>query len=423
MKKWLSAALVAVFCLMSAGTQALQAGEIDVLLQKLVDKGVLSGAEAQQVKISTQEQVKKEIAQGKFSSLPSWVQNIKLKGDFRLRYQNKHSKAANDYNKDTNIGRARVRLGLEGKVNDKILVGVGIATGSGDPRSTNITFGDYNSKKSIVLDYAYAKYNALPWLTLVGGKMSLKDTLWEPTDLIWDTDITPEGAVINLNKNIGSKLSLFFNGGALIVDDDTSGDYDAPMAYLIQPGASYKINDDISLKGAVSYQSFHNVKGHTSSSYSSATNTGNTTKGTSSYVYDYQMVNPALELSIKEPFKAFGWNIESLKFFGEYVNNVDVSEGNDGFSVGFQFGNSKVEKWGDWQVKYIYAMLERDAVLDVLPDSDRYGGNTGMRSHEVSASFGLGKNTSLGLDVYRSWSIIGSKAPETLVQFDWNMKF
>jgi hypothetical protein len=68
-------------------------------------------------------------------------------------------------------------------------------------------------------------------------------------------------------------------------------------------------------------------------------------------------------------------------------------------------------------------MLGKDAVPDVLPDSDRYGGKTGIRSHEGIISFGLGKNTSLGFDVYRSWSLIGSKAPETVVQADWNMKF
>ncbi len=426
MRRLLALVLIVSFCFIGTAVRDSYAGEIDLLLQKLVEKGVLTGAEAQQVKIETQEQVKKEISQGKFSSLPAWVQNIKLKGDLRLRYQNKHSKAANDYNKDVNIGRVRMRLGLEAKVNDKITAGVGIATGSGDPRSTNITFGDYNTKKQIILDYAYAKYNALPWLTLTGGKMLLSDTLWEPTDLIWDTDITPEGAVVSLNKNVDPNLSLFLNGGALIVEDDTNGDYDGPMAYLIQPGANYKINDGMSLKGAVSFQSFHNVKGHAASSYSSASNTGITKSGSTvsgNYVYDYQMLNPALEMKISQPFKALGLNVETLKLFGEYVNNLDVSKGNTGFSLGLQFGNDKVEKWGDWQVRYVYAMLEKDAVLDVLPDSDRYGGATGMRSHEASFNFGLGKNTSIGVDAYRSWSIIGSKSPETLVQLDWNMKF
>ncbi|MFA5096869.1 MAG: putative porin, partial [Candidatus Omnitrophota bacterium] len=357
------------------------------------------------------------------ASLPFWMQNIKIKGDLRLRYQYKHDKAANGLAKDTNIGRIRMRLGLEGKINEKLMAGVGIATGSGDPRSTNITFGGYNEKKTIVLDYGYAKYTPFSWLELVGGKMLLGDTLWEPSDLIWDTDITPEGAMIKLNKGVGSNANLFFNTGVLIVDADTSSDNDAPVAYIVQPGASYKFNDRWSLKGAFSLQAFSNVKGHVSSRYSGASNSGNTTAATSSYMYDYQMVNPALELNINEPFKAFGSDVESLKLIGEYVNNLDVTKGASGFACGFKLGKKKIEKWGDWQVKYIYAMLGRDAVLDVLPDSDRYGGKTGIRSHEMELQFGLARNTFLAFDIYRSWRTFGAQAPETLVQLDWNMKF
>jgi hypothetical protein len=317
-----------------------------------------------------------------------------------------------------------VRLGLESKVNEKLLAGIGIATGSGDPRSTNISFGGYSSKKTVVLDYAYAKYAALPWLDLVGGKMLLKDVLWEPTDLIWDTDITPEGAALQFRKGLGEKADFFMNTGVLAVDTDTSSDNDAPMAYIIQPGIGYKLNDDVSLKGAFSFQAFDNVKSHTSSTYSSASNSGNSVKGTSSYMYDYSMINPALEVKIKQPFRMAGSNIETLKLFSEYVENLDVSKKASGFSAGFQFGHDKVSKWGDWQFKYIYAMLGRDAVLDVLPDSDRYGGKTAIRSHEGAFTFGLGKNTSFGIDVYRSERIgMAAKAPETLVQVDWNMKF
>ena len=423
MKKLFMAALMVSFCLLSVSIQVSGAGEIDLLLQKLVDKGVLTGAEAQQVKIETQEQVKKEIATGKSASLPAWVMNTKLKGDLRLRYQNKHEQATGNYTKDTNIGRVRMRLGIESKINEKLKAGIGIATGSGDPRSTNITFGGYNEKKTVVLDYAYAKYSPLSWLNLVGGKMLLDDALWRPTDLIWDSDITPEGAVIQFNQGLGSNATAFINAGVLIVGADTSSDNDAPMAYLIQPGINYKFNDNFSLKGAFSFQGFNNVKKHVSSSYSGASNTGNTTAGTSLYTYDYQMINPALEFKVKEPFKTIGLNVETLTLFGEYVNNLDVSKGASGFSLGFKLGHDKIEKWGDWQFKYIYAMLGKDAVLDVLPDSDRYGGKTNIRSHEGELTFGLGKNTFLGVDVYRSWRAFGAKAPETLVQFDWNMKF
>ncbi|MEK7868349.1 MAG: putative porin [Candidatus Omnitrophota bacterium] len=392
---------------------------VDALIEKLVEKGILNRNEGIKLKSEIAEDEKIVREEGLKQGLPSWVRDMKLKGDLRLRYQYLHEKAANDYAKDTHLGRVRIRLGLESKINDKLNLGIGIASGSGDPRSTNLSFGGYNTKKTLVLDYAYAKYNPVPWLNFVGGKMLLNDALWEPTDLIWDTDITPEGAVIQFNKELGSQAAVFMNVGALIVDTDTSTDADAPMAYLIQPGISYKFNDDLSLKGAFSFQSFHNVKGHVPASYSK----GNNSKTGSNYKYDYQMLNPALEFSVKEPFRAIGLNIESLKFFGEYVNNLDVSEKNTGFSAGFQFGNKKITKWGDWQFRYLYAMLGRDAVLDVLPDSDRLSGKTGMRNHEGRFIFGLGKNTFLEFDVYRSWSLVGAKAPETLAQVDWNMKF
>lgn len=247
--------------------------------------------------------------------------------------------------------------------------------------------------------------------------MLLNDVLWEPTDLIWDTDITPEGAAIGINKTLNPKTSVFLTAAPLVIQEDT-GTTSGAMAYLVQPGINYAINDNLSLKGAVTYEYFQ-TKDTAVSTYSK----GQNTRIGSSYAYNYSNINPALELSIKDPLKAVGLNVENLKFFGEYVNNLAVSNKNSGFSTGFQFGSAKIEKWGDWQVRYIYAMLGKDAVLDILPDSDRLSGKTGMRSHEGIFTFGLAKNTSLAFDVYRSWSLVGNAAPETLVQVDWNMKF
>ena len=95
---------------------------------------------------------------------------------------------------------------------------------------------------------------------------------------------------------------------------------------------------------------------------------------------------------------------------------------------GFKFGKEKIEQWADWQVRANYAVLEKDAILDILPDSDRYGGKTGMRSHEGMFDFGLGKNTWLGLDYYYGWQLPGNfntsqTKPAQVFQLDWNMKF
>jgi hypothetical protein len=415
--------LLAVGCISSA-----QAGEIDLLLQKLVEKGVITAGEAQQIGTETKEQVKKEIAKGTYSSLPAWVQNTKLKGDFRLRLQNNHPKVTGNTENERLRARLRLRLGLESKVNDKLLVAFGLATGTTDAtsydaaRSTNQSFQDSFAKKAIDLDYAYVKYAATPWATLTGGKM--KFLPWEPTDLIWDTDITPEGAAVELNKKLNDKTSVFMNTAGFVIDELSSESSD-PVMYVIQPGMNYQFTDRVALKGAFAYYDFSNIKGRILDG-SQGTNTR--TSGPTGLMYNFRPINPALEINIKQPFKGLGvsfLDIPSLSLFGEYVHNLAISESKNrtGFSTGFKFGAEKIAGWGDWDVKYIYAQLEKDAVPDILPDSDRYSGKTGVRSHEIMVNYGLGKNTSLSFDMYRSWSLLSSDAPETIVQVDWNMKF
>ena len=418
------------FIVVLFGIASSYAGEIDILLQKLVEKGVLSPGEAQEIKVETQEQVKKEIAEGKFSNLPSWVQNTKLKGDFRIRYQYDHSKKLPTTTKptDRHRGRIRLRLGLESKVNEKLLVGAGLATGSSDgssdaSRSTNVTFSDSSSKKSISLDYAFAQYSPFGWLTLIGGKF--KNPFWEPGDLIWDTDINPEGGVLKLSKKISSNTELFMNTGILIIDE--SGNYGSdPTMYAIQSGLTHKINDNISLKGAFSYYGFSGVKGKRLDG-----SAGTNSKDSSSrLIYNYKNIIPALELKIKEPFRVINLNIPHLALFGEYVRNVDssVKDANTGYMLGFKLGAEKITKWGDWQFRYNYAKYSKDAFLDILPDSDRYGGKTGVSAHEAMFDWGLSKNTWLGIDYYYGKQLkgnFGSKQskPASLIQVDWNMKF
>lgn len=437
MRKFFAGIVLMSFIILGVGISSSHASEVDALLQKLIDKGVINASEAQEIRTETNEEVAKTEKQRQedFKSLakdnmPDWVKNTKLKGDFRLRFQNLHEKNAGDISKDTTIGRIRMRLGLDSKINDKLKVGVGIATGTGDPRSTNITLGGTSggdsAKPSVYLDYAYAKYDPNPWLNLVGGKMPLNDVLWEPTDLIWDTDITPEGGVVGFDKTLDPKTSVFMKTGALVLVADTST-VSGSMAYLVQPGIDYAFNDNLSLKGAITYEYFQ-TKGSVPSTYATkGQNTrenGSTSGTTSSYAYNYSNVNPALEFTIKQPFKALGLgSADFLKFQSEYVNNFAVSKKSSGFSLGFKLGKNKIDKWGDWQFKYVYAMLGKDAVPDALPDSDRLSGRTGMRSHEGEFIFGLGKNTFFGLDIYRSWSLVGAKAPETLVQADWNLKW
>jgi hypothetical protein len=399
-------------------TRISHANEIETLLNKLVEKGVLTGPEAQQILVETREEEQKKIAQRKHDILPEWIQKTKLTGDFRLREQYEDRS-----NKDERWRtRFRLRLGLESQVADKFKVGFGIASGGSDPRSTNQTFQDTFSHKGINIDYAYGQYNPFNWLTLVGGK--IKNPLFSPDDLIWDSDINPEGGAAQFKYKACDTLGLFTNVGFFILDERNSEtppppkERQDPFMYVVQPGFEWKIQDpdlkDIAkLKASVAYYGFTHVKNNI------LDNSGKTNTGYSSGLkYDYNSFVTNALLG----FKPQGFIVPYVGVFGEFVYNPDPKKGNKGWLLGGKFGVEKVADKGQWQLTYMYRRLGRDAVLDTFPDSDFFGGATDVKGHEGIFEYGICKNVSVSLDYYNSKQLHGAES-ENLLQLDWNLKF
>lgn len=384
---------------------AVHAGEVDILVQKLVDKGILTPAEGAKILTETKQEVRRQIAQGKHDSLPEWLQNTMVKGDLRLREQFQKFDGAEDRWRT----RFRYRLGIESKVNRQVKVGFGVCSGGSDPRSTNQTFQDSFSSKGINIDYAFAQYDPFTWASFVGGKM--KNPLWNPSDLIWDSDITPEGFAILLNRKVNDQVALFCNGGFFLLDE-FSGSGDDPSMYVLQPGFDWTINEKAGLKATAAYYGFSHLDGCKLDN-SSKTNTGAATTG---LVYDYDAV------VLSAQFRLLPGIVPYAAVFGDYVHNPDPDDENNAWLAGFTFGVEKIKEFGQWRAQYSYRRVEKDAILDILPDSDFFEGFTGVRGHEAIFEYGIGKNTWLGLDYYRTEEVHGSEDAH-LLQFDWNLKF
>jgi len=431
---------IAVFvCLMIMWTfsmSSVQAGEIDVLLDKLVEKGVLTPLESQIIKDETKQSVAEEIAEGKHPTLPSWIQTLKLKGDMRIRYQK-------DWNEGDAIpkhrGRVRLRLGLIGKVSD-VELGAGLATGGADPRSTNQTFNDSFSTGDLRLDYAYMQYSPKKWWLLdkidqvnfVLGKFQRKPWLWQPTDLLWDGDINPAGFSMHAEHRTPiDNTDVFANVGIWFMDErDHDNSPDGQYVKVFQSGVKHK-GDKIDAKVAGSVYHFNRVKG-ACLPWSQGTNTGITSVDDEScsgaLTYDYDSYGFEGEMGIKKLLGGLPFNIdERIALFGQFIHNIDdnLEDQENGWAFGVKFGHKKVKNPGSWQIKYIKAVLGRDAWLDTFPDSDRFGGKTGIKSHEVALTYGLMKNVFLGLDYYQSNYYGSWKAHTTdhIVQGDVLVKF
>ncbi len=409
-------AVAAAFCLFSSAGYA---QDLDILLQKLVDKGVLTYGEAQQISTETKEEVRAKIARGEHEGLPKWIQNTKLTGDLRLRYQ--YEDKTGDV--DRHRGRYRLRLGLESKVNDSMKIAAGLATGAADARSTNQSMGDGGESfqtPDIRLDYAFAEWVATPWATVKAGKIKgVKSVIFQPSDLLWDSDINPEGVSLMFSGKAGNDLGLFFNTSAWILEEQKQATSD-PYMLVVQPGVDFKISDDVGLKLAVAGYWFDNVKGESLSNGGDYDSGRYNTLENSGLKYNYDCFVPSVEVSFTDPF---GGLVPYLALFGDYVNNSDPKEENSGYLAGVRFGDAKIKDRGQWQFAYMYRRLEKDSWIDIFPDSDAYSGHTDTKGHELVFEYGLSENTSFGIDYYYIERLTANAGRRTVLQFDWKLKF
>lgn len=342
------------------------------------------------------------------SDLPSFIKNTKIKGDFRFRYEDKSETGKEDRSRE----RIRFRLNFDTKLNDKFSVGFGLATGGDDPRSTNQTLSDVFSTGDIRLNFGYFEYKPVKGLKIWGGKYKgIKKAIFRPTDLLWDSDITPEGIGFISHKKLNDNVSLIFNGGMWMLDEYKTSQ-DDPSMLVLQPGFKFKM-DKSSLTVAVAYYDFSDVKGN-SFDFSSGTNTL-TDEGV--LMYDYT----TLALSMEYKYKVSSENVDYLALFSEYASNSDADVDDTGYIFGVKLGK-KVKTIGDWELKVNYRSLEKDAWLDFLPDSDAFSGKTDSEGLEAELKVGLAKNTYLSVDYYKM-DRINSDSSQDVIQIDFNFKF
>lgn len=336
------------------------------------------------------------------SEATDWTSTIKLKGDLRLRFQHGDNDArlnagGNQVNRER--FRARYRLGIITAPLDNLEVGAGLASGGSDPRSTNQTFDNTFSTKGIQLDYAYAQYKVNDNFKLIGGKFKFKNYLWVPTDMIWDGDINPEG--VSANFNVDTALgNTFVNGGAWVLNEFSSNSHD-PYLFYGQLGQNFS-NGDVFGTFAGTYYVYSNAGQPGTFAFSAGTNTDNQ--------FD------ALNLSGVIGTKVLSGRGKA-SLIADYVVNTETNTGQDtGYAVG---GKLSVDKWS---FKYLYADLDANAVPDSFPDSDRFGGATGIKGHEVAAEYAVVKNVAVGLDYYNTESKL-TNVNEQILQLDFIVKF
>ena len=358
----------------------------DALIDKLVDKGILSSDEANDLRdeadkgFTTAYQVK--------SGMSDWVHAIKINGDFRGRIEGFYGdpqphpgSALNDDFVDRTRFRYRLRLGIVATLRENFEIGLRLGSGdidnaaglsSGiDPISTNQSLQNNASKKGIFLDQAYAKWSMLrgpEWSgVLTFGKMENPLVF---SDMVFDADYTPEGLSYQLGYTLSDKHALKLNAGAFVLDE-LGGSSNDPYFGAAQVRWDAVWSPKISTTAGVAALGIANEEQLSNTAVPNI-NRGNS-RGTRDGIAN-TLLNNYNPIVVDA---AVTWHLESfplypttfpIKLAGDYMNNPGASDNNSAYSVGVTFGKSGKKK--TWDVMYTYKYLEGDAWYEEMVDSD-----------------------------------------------------
>jgi len=299
--------------------------------------------------------------------------------------------------------------------NKYVKVGFGLATGSTDSSRTAAIVADSSfSKKMVWVNLAFLEVAPIKQLKATVGK--IKNPIWRPSksQMLWDSDIAPEGAVLKYNQKFDNGISLFATGGLFLVEERKL-DFETLLAY-VQPGISYKISG-FTVKAALTYYNFTGIKGQGALSGTVYSNSGISATG-GSYDYDYDCLNAGLEFGYKfsKKFK--------VSLSGDFIANIASGVANKlGYQIALVVGTSSVKKLGDWSIMGIYRYLGSDAWVDLFPHGGFYSGKTGVQGPLMQALVGVWNNLIFSVNYFYSMTVADPTVNKHRIQISLIAKF
>lgn len=343
------------------GANQVNAQSSDALIDKLVDKGILTAAEAQALREEA-DQGFTAAYQAK-TGMPDYVNALRFNGDFRGRYDGIY-KAGPEFT-ERHRWRYRMRFGLTVDLQDDFEVGFRLGSGDvaglssggsngADPISQNQTLTGNAAKKGVFIDLAYASWNPLR-----GPDWSARTTIGKMenpfafSDMLFDRDYTPEGAAQTVGYRLNEFHSLSATGAGFALNE-ISGSSSDPYFLGAQVRWNAGWHADWKSTLGVGFVSIANRE-HLGNLDVPNINVGNTrvpgatvpANATPAHGFNTLVIDGELTYSIEHgiPFYHARFPI-SLQ--ADYLYNHTAPDDNTGYSIGLQLGKSG--RKGLWDV-------------------------------------------------------------------------
>lgn len=409
----------------------------EALVEALLQKGVLTTQEAEDIKADLAKEYKSTPG-GKLDINKS-VKKLKLYGDFRGRYELRQNEAGysatppnpattalgniqSNNNKQAGVqdqwrARIRLRVGAEYQFSEGFLAGFELGTASqnaagifSDQRSNNADLQDAFAFNAIAVTKAFAQVDLVKYInqnvyldTATFGFGKFKNPL-KSSNMMWDGDITPGGAWQTFTKKFdadGTELTPFITTGQFVVNDNianptvvnnASGNRTRENQWLIpvQGGVDIKFQNKNKMSFAATYYYWMaglgngGVAGGSGVSGLNTTSRGNQLNGRWGGAGQVSQNNATGNI---RPVTLYGdytfaktWSDSvPLKLWTELLYNPSMANANTGIQAGIELGQLKSK--GNWQVGGYFNYIEQNAWYDGFTDSDfsdgsvnRFGG-------------------------------------------------
>ncbi len=342
--------------------------------------------------------------------------DLTWKGDVRERWENQRTVKDNTDTFSTSRSRTRVRLGVYSWINEELSAGVQLATGNdavNETISRNQSAGALFQPKNIYLNEAFIDYHPTALdgqINVILGKRDCSAEIVRVNNLVYDGDLTFEGATVQYGKDADGKEK---NGpvaiaGYYLLDSWSSTTLSDPTLFIAQAAYKGEVNDIRYTLGAGYnvYSSVDNISityGADKSGYAPSTvATAPTYLQNKGYKIVELFGNIGGQITETIP-----WNI-----YGQYTfntaKNADYHAINDSkrnaWLAGLTIGDAK--QVGQWALDAKYDRIESDSLFPYFTDSDRkVGGSLGLsrptaivniKGFEVALTYHLIQNMTIG---------------------------
>jgi hypothetical protein len=375
--------------------------------------------------VATQEEQKRT------SALEGLMGRLRWSGDVRVRQEDffqSHDGCNGSCNPRIRE-RIRVRLNLEGRVNQDFVAGLSLASGAiTDPTSTNETLTNALERKTVSFDRGYITYNPQDhkWLTLTGGKFAYT---WIRTNQTFDPDINPEGFSEKLSFNFKDQVfkNVTFTGMQVLFNEinrPTSGATCAAgfctnggnntgadsFAAGGQVSVKLQLGKRISMTPSYSVLNWRNENALLNNAVSGVagafapnglTNSTVTSAGVPRFLSRFLYSDLIVDTNVDTGLKRWPWRVVL-----EYLDNLNAADHpNVGttpalalgrqshlYRVETSFGQQKNQ--GDFLFGYSFHRQEQDSVIASFAESDQRA-PTNILQHSLYAQYKVRPNVTL----------------------------